>query len=117
MFIGILRVAEFFLKRLDKRPRIDGIQFFLIVQVHAGNVDGLEPFLDLALAALADVDKQTGVEYLFAVFLVKAVNVLLHPVLVLDGQFMGHEAAQACDALLSVKHLIFVAYLIKVDDP
>ena len=68
--IGILRVAEFFLQGGHKRARIDGIQFFLIVQVHAGNVDGLKPVLDFALGALADVDEQTGVEHLVTVFLV-----------------------------------------------
>ena len=89
----------------------------MIVQVHAGDVDGLEPVLDFTLGALADVDEQTGVEHLVAVLLVEAVDVLLHPVLVLDGKFVGHEAAQARDALLPVKYLEIIAHLIEVDNP
>lgn len=56
--VRVLRIAELFLSLGDERPRVDRVQKLLLVQRHAGDVDRLEPLLDLCLLPLALVDQQ-----------------------------------------------------------
>jgi len=59
--IGILAVAELRFGEGHKGSGIHRVEQFLVVQRNPGNIDGLEPLLDLALRAFTFVNQELGI--------------------------------------------------------
>jgi hypothetical protein len=100
-----LCVAEFFFTQSDERPRVDSVEKFLIVQRNPNNVDGPEPFFDFGLGSLTFVNQECGVENLLLFVLRQPTKVLLHPVLISNGELPCDETTKACNPLLAIENL------------
>ena len=115
--VRVLAVAELGLGKRHERPGVDGVQELLGVERHAGDVDRLEPLLDLGLRALALVDQQFRVPNFGLLVGGQAVEVL-RIAIIHDRELVRNEPSDTGDALLAVQHLELVLRdFVEVDQP
>lgn len=101
----------------DEGPGIDGVEFLLLVDLYAADVDDLEPLFDLRLRPFADIGDEHG--------LADALLLLVAQRGEFEGQSAFHhaelvreEASEAGDALLSVEHFeASVGEAVEVEQP
>ena len=85
---------------------MDRVQELLFVERDPRDVDGLEPFADLALAALAHVHREFRVKDAALEVGGERGEVLRHAVRVRDSELAAHIPTEARDPLLAVQNLV-----------
>ena len=115
--VRVLAVAELFLGLRDERAGVDRVQQLLLIERHTGDVDRLEPLLDLRLGPFALVDQEFRVRNPLLLVGRQAVE-HLRVGSVHDGELVRDEPPDTGDALLAVEHLELVrSNRVEVDQP
>ena len=87
-----------------------------MIDGNAINIDDFEPIFDLGFLAFAFINEQFRFQDFGALIRRNPIKILLHPIFVLDGKFVGDKAPKTGDALLPVQDFQnIVTYLVEID--
>ena len=75
----ICLITELLASSTDKRPRIDSVQLFLLIQFYTTNIDDFKPFPDFRLCAFADISQELSFLYQFFLIIRKSLELKRYP--------------------------------------